>query len=211
MCRGYSAAPCGRTALSSFWNFVTDFGDTAVTLPLAALTIAFLFVSGWRRAAFAFGLALLACAIAIGLAKLALESCGHPLLHTDITNPSGHAAVSTTVYGSLAVLFAGNVAAGRRWIPIAGGAVLLAAIALSRVELDAHSLVEVVLGLAIGLAALALFYRQVAGEPAIAIHGLWLALAGVVVIAIMHGARWPIEDAVRVIVHLIRHNVASCA
>src|SRR5450432_2952759 len=168
-------------ALSSFWNFVTDFGDTAVTLPLAALTIVFLFFSGWRRAAFAFALALLACAIAIGLAKLALESCGHPLLHTDISNPSGHAAVSTTVYGSLAVLFAGNVAAGRRWIPLAGAAILLAGIALSRVVLDAHSLVEVALGLAIGLGGLALFYRQLAAGPAIAIHGLWLALAGVVV------------------------------
>ena len=142
---------------------------------------------------------------------MALESCGHPLLHTDIRNPSGHAAVSTTVYGSLAVLFAGNVSVGRRWIPIAAGAILLAGIALSRVELDAHSLVEVALGLAIGLVGLALFYRQLAAEPAIAIHGLWLALAGVLVIGVMHGVRWPMEDAVRTIVHLIRHNVASCA
>jgi membrane-associated phospholipid phosphatase len=198
-------------ALSSFWNFVTDFGDTAVTLPLAALTIVFLFASGWRRAAVAFALALLACGIAIGLAKLALESCGRPLLHTDISNPSGHAAISTTVYGSLAVLFAGNVAAGRRWIPIVAAAILLVGIALSRVVLDAHSPVETALGLAIGLAGLALFYRLISAEPAVPVRGLWLALAGVLVIGLMHGARWPIEDAVRAMVHLIRHNVASCA
>ena len=109
------------------------------------------------------------------------------------------------------MLFAGNVAAGRRWIPIAAAAILLVGIVLSRVVLDAHSPIETALGLAIGLAGLALFYRLIAAEPAIAIHGLWLALAGVVVIGVMHGARWPIEDAVRAIVHLIRHNVASCA
>jgi membrane-associated phospholipid phosphatase len=193
------------------WNFVTDFGDTAVTLPLAALTIAFLLLSGWKRAALSLAIALAACVIAIGLAKLALESCGTPLLHTEITNPSGHAALSTTVYGSLAVLFAGNVAAKRRWIPIAAATLLLIAIALSRVILDAHSLIEVVLGLAIGLGALVLFYRSLAAGPAVAIHGVWLVLASLVVVAVMHGARWPIEDIVRAIVHLIRHNVPSCA
>ncbi len=197
--------------MPGFWNFVTDFGDTAVTLPLAALTLAFLLLSGWQRAALSLAIALAACGIAIGLTKLALESCGTPLLHTEITNPSGHAAVSTTVYGSLAMLFAGNIAAERRWIPIATAALLLIAIALSRVILDAHSMIEVALGLAIGLGALVLFYRSLAAGPAVAIHGLWLALGAVAVIALMHGARWPIEDVVRAIVHLIRHSVPACA
>lgn len=197
--------------MPGFWNFVTDFGDTAVTLPLAALTLAFLLLSGWQRAALSLAIALAACGIAIGLTKLALESCGTPLLHTEITNPSGHAAVSTTVYGSLAMLFAGNIAAERRWIPIATAALLLIAIALSRVILDAHSMIEVALGLAIGLGALALFHRSLAAGPTVAIHGLWLALGAVAVIALMHGARWPIEDVVRVIVHLIRHSVPACA
>ena len=201
----------GDPALPRFWNFVTDFGDTAVTLPLAALMLAFLLVSGWRRAALSLAIALAACGVAIALTKLALESCGQPLLHTEITNPSGHAAVSATVYGSLAVLFADTTPASRRWIPIAGAGLLLAAIALSRIVLDAHSLIEVVLGLAIGLAALGLFYRYLSTEPAVAIRSLWLALGALAVIALMHGARWPIEDMIRAIVHLIRHNVPSCA
>ena len=83
--------------MQNFWNFVTDFGDTAVTLPLAALTIAFLLMSGWPRAAILFALTIAGCGVGIGLAKLALESCGRPLLRTDITNPSGHAAISTAV------------------------------------------------------------------------------------------------------------------
>ena len=102
--------------MQTFWNFVTDFGDSAVTLPLAALTVAFLFFSRWRRATIAFAITLASCGIAIGLVKLALQSCGRPLLHTEITNPSGHAAMSTAVYGSLALLLNCSVSAERRWV-----------------------------------------------------------------------------------------------
>ena len=197
--------------MQAFWNFVTDFGDSAVTLPLAALTVAFLFFSRWPRAAIAFAITLAGCGIAIGLVKLALESCGRPLLHTEITNPSGHAAMSTAVYGSLALLFGCNVSAERRWLLAAGATTLLGGIAVSRVVLDNHSAAEVAVGFLIGLAALAFFYRVLKAEPAMAFRGRWLAFAAVILIAVMHGSRWPIEDVVRSIVHLIRHSVPSCA
>jgi membrane-associated phospholipid phosphatase len=194
-----------------FWNFVTDFGDTAVTLPLAAATITFLFFSGWPRAALNFALALAGCGIAIGLAKLALESCGHPLLHTDITNPSGHAAISATVYGCLAVLFGSNLPAGCRWLPVAGGFIVVSGIALSRVVLDLHSPPEVAIGLSIGVAAAAMFFRTLPAQPAGAFRSWWLAIIGVAVMAVMHGSRWPVEEVIRSIVHLIRHRIPSCA
>ena len=194
-----------------FWNFVTDFGDSAVTLPLAAATIAFLFLSGWSRAALALALALAGCGIAIGLLKLGLESCGHPLLHTDITNPSGHAAISTTVYGALALLFGHRLPAGRRWFPVVGAFILVSGIAVSRVVLDAHSLPEVAIGLSIGLTAVAVFARALAGLPAPAFRGLWLAIIVIAVMAAMHGSRWPLEQIVHAIVHWIRHGVPRCA
>ncbi len=197
--------------MQTFWNFVTDFGDSAVTLPLAALTLAFLFFSGWSRAGIAFAITLAGCGIAIGLVKLALESCGRSLLHTEITNPSGHAAMSTAVYGSLALLFGGSVPAERRWLLAAGAATLIGGIAVSRVVLDNHSLAEVAAGLLIGAAALAFFYRVLKAQPAMAFGGQWLAFAAVILTAAMHGARWPIEDVVRSIVHLIRHSVPRCA
>ena len=196
--------------MASFWNFITDFGDTAVTLPLAGLTIAFLFLSGWRRAALLFALTLAGCGIAIGLTKLFLQSCGQPLLHVAVTNPSGHAAMSTAVYGSLAILYTAREAAERRWLPWIGAGLLLGAIALSRVILDTHSPIEVALGLAIGLAALALFRRGLADEPAVPFEGFWFAITAAVLIAIMHGTRWPVEDIVRSIAHLIRNSVPSC-
>lgn len=194
-----------------FWNFITDFGDTAVTLPLAAATIVFLLFSGWRRAAIAFVLALIGAGIAIALVKLVLESCGHPLLHTDITNPSGHAAISATVYGCLAVLFGRNLPVGYRWYPGLAAGALMGAIALSRIILDAHSLPEVAVGLAIGGAATAMFFHVLATARAGAFRNLWLILVVALVMAVMHGSRWPIEDIVRSIVRLIRHSVPACA
>jgi membrane-associated phospholipid phosphatase len=197
--------------LETFWNFVTDFGDTAVTLPLAAATVVFLLISRWSRAALSFALSLAGCGLAIGLVKLALESCGRPLLHTDITNPSGHAAVSTAVYGALAILFARNASIERRWIPGVGGAILLTGITASRIVLDTHSPVEVVIGLLIGLAALAAFYRSLTMSARVKFQSHWLAIAALVVVATMHGTRWPIEEVVRDIARLIRHTVPSCA
>ncbi len=196
--------------MPGLWNFITDFGDTAVTLPLAGLTIAFLFFSGWRRAALLIALTLAGCGLAIGLAMLALQSCGQPLLHVAVTNPSGHAAISTAVYGSLAILYTAREATERRWLPWIGAGVLLGAIAFSRVVLDTHSPIEVALGLAIGLAALALFRRGLASGPAVPFEGFWFAITAAVLIAVMHGTRWPVEDVVRSIVHLIRNSVASC-
>jgi len=197
--------------LQTFWNFVTDFGDTAVTLPLAAVTVVFLLISRWSRAALFFALSLAGCGLAIGLVKLTLESCGRPLLHTDITNPSGHAAVSTAVYGALATLFARNASIERRWIPAAGGAILLTGITASRIVLDTHSPAEVVIGLLIGLAALAAFYRALTMSALVKFQSRWLAIAALVVVATMHGTRWPIEEVVRDIARLIRHTVPSCA
>jgi membrane-associated phospholipid phosphatase len=194
-----------------FWNFVTDFGDAAVTLPLAALCIAFLLVSKWYRAALALTLALAACIIAIGLAKIALRSCGQPLLHTDMTSPSGHAALSTTVYGAIALLFGARWPSARRWILLAGAAALVGAIALSRIVLGNHSPVEVAIGLAIGSAALLLFGRLLGAAPALAIHVRWLALLAILVIAGMHGGRWPIEEVARSLALLVRHSVSRCA
>ncbi len=193
------------------WNFVTDFGDTAVTLPLAAATIAFLFFSRWPQAALTFALSLAGCGVAIALVKLALQSCGRPLFHVDVANPSGHAAMSALVYGALAILFSRNIPERYRWLPILAAAVLVGAIALSRVLLDSHSPVEVVIGLSIGVLGTAAFWYFLPARPAGAFHGLWLAAIALIVVGAMHGSRWPIEAVIRSIVDFIRHSVPSCA
>jgi membrane-associated phospholipid phosphatase len=78
----------------SFWKFITDFGDTAVTLPIAVLMAGFLLTAKHVRVAFAW---CRACAGAIAALKLVLFACRHSLGISDLTSRSGHVAMSTAV------------------------------------------------------------------------------------------------------------------
>jgi membrane-associated phospholipid phosphatase len=193
-----------------FWNYVTDFGDTAITLPLSVLMICFLFFLGERRAGIGLALALAACGIAIALVKLVLQSCGHPLLSIDLVNPSGHAALSTMVFGSLGFLLSHGSTAERRWIFTTSSLTIILAIAVSRLALAFHSPAEVLAGVALGLVALIIFCYAARSLPARR-EFLWLGLFALVVIGLIHGSRWPIEEVIQSLVHLIRHSVPACS
>jgi membrane-associated phospholipid phosphatase len=194
----------------SLWNFITDFGDTAVTLPLWALMVAFLAFAGEKRAAACLTLAVALCGLTIGLAKLALQSCGRPLLSIDLVTPSGHAALATVVFGSFAYLLSRGAPAERRWIFAAGAVIIILCIAVSRIALAVHSTTEVVAGLCIGLSALAIFGR-LAGPLLEHQSILWLCVPAAVLIAVFHGSRLPVEEIVQSLIHLIRYSVPACA
>lgn len=194
----------------SFWRFVTDLGDSAVTLPLAALALLYLLLAHWPRAAVALAISLAAGGTAIAALKLALQSCGERLLQTTVIDPSGHVAMSTMIYGALALLLGGALSGAWRWAIYAAVALLIAAIAASRILLHAHNPGEVLAGLAVGLGALLLF-RHLRGDP---IPGglkvSRLALSALLLMVVMHGTRWPIEEEIRGMVALIRAGVPQC-
>lgn len=186
------------------WRFITDFGDTAVTVPLALLMAGFLVAAREPRLALGWAAAVLGCAGAVGALKLAFSVCGDPWVGPSLTSPSGHTAMSILVYGGFATV----ISAGATWwvrAALIGGAALLAiAIALSRAILHAHSPLEVEIGLAVGLTALALLVAIVArwrrrqrGGPAEQLPVGSLAIAALVVALLFHGERWPAEQIVR--------------
>ena len=142
--------------MREFWQFATNLGDGAVTLPLGALMLLFLLRSHWPRAAAALGVSLVAGALIIALLKLVLQSCGYYLLHTMMINPSGHVALSTMVYGALAILLGGAISGWRRVAVHGALALLIGGIALSRLTLLVHNPGEVLAGLTIGVGALVL-------------------------------------------------------
>lgn len=196
--------------LLSFWLFVTDLGDSAVTLPLAALALLYLLLSHWPRAAVALAISLAAGGTAIAALKLALQSCGERLLQTTVIDPSGHVAMSMMIYGALALLLGGALSGLWRWAVHAAFALLIAAIAASRIVLHAHNPGEVVAGLVVGLGALLLFYR-LRGDPVPGgLRVSRLALSAMLLMVAMHGTRWPIEDEIREMVALIRAGVPQC-
>ncbi len=170
--------------------FVTELGDGVVIALVAAAVLAWLLCRrSWRAAGYwvaAMGFGQLAATTL----KLVLQR-PRPLADqydglSAYAFPSGHAAMSMVAYGFLAVLVARNFSSPRRWLAYALAALLISAIAVSRLYLGAHWLSDVLGGLSLGLAWVSLlaiaYYHHSApvpmpkGLPYVAL--LALALAG---------------------------------
>ncbi len=186
----------GGYQLRAIWHFVTDFGDTAVTVPLAGLMVGFLLAARRPRLAIGWGLAILGGASAVAVLKLVLSACDHPLNGFGLSSPSGHTAMSISVYGGFAAVIATTLTRPARAAVIAGTAALIIAIALSRILLNYHSTIEVAVGLAVGIAALAIIVAIVARHPPQRLSLGWLAAGALVVCALFHGTHWPAEQAI---------------
>jgi membrane-associated phospholipid phosphatase len=173
------------------WDFVTDFGDSAVTVPLALLTLIFLVVAGRGQLALGWGLAIGGCGVAIGALKLVFGACNSGLTTVGIVSPSGHTAMSVAVYGSLALLVAARLPRRFRSVVISAAAVSLIVIAVSRIVLHDHTPAEIAVGLIVGAGAVGGFRAVLRHHEAPPLGGLLLLGAGLV--AALHGTRWMIE------------------
>jgi membrane-associated phospholipid phosphatase len=183
-------------SMAAAWNFVTDFGDIAVTAPLATLMAGFLVAARRPPLAIAWGAAIIGCAGAIGLLKLALVDCGRPLAGPVLASPSGHTAMSIAVYGGFAAIVGTRLALPARAAAMAGALSLAIGIALSRLVLRDHNAIEVAVGLAVGSAALVVIAVSVGRERPATLPVGYLLAAAVVVALIFHGERWPAEPAI---------------
>lgn len=140
-----------------FIQTLTDFGDLAVLLPLAAVVTLWLLAVRQPLAVVGWLVAIALCAGGTAVLKIYFFICP-PLI--DLHSPSGHTSLGTLVYGALTLAVAAAFTGWRRWAIVGAGAVFIAGIGISRVLVQAHSIPEVVLGSILGLAALALFARQ---------------------------------------------------
>jgi membrane-associated phospholipid phosphatase len=183
-------------------NFLTDFADEAVVLPLALAVGVALLVLGWRRGAMAWLVAVGGTLALVLVLKLAGWACGPPLLRT----PSGHAAAAAVVCGGLALIMIRRDRP-RRALLIA---VLAAAVVgTSRLLLGAHSLPEVLLGGAIGIAGASLLAR-LAGPPPQGLRARWVAAVAVAVLVVFHGTRLPAEPRIGDLAFRLAHQFRVC-
>ena len=176
-------------------TFLTDFADQAVVLPLALVVALVLALTGWKRGAFIWLLAVLGTIGTIALLKIAFATCGPAQFGGVVKSPSGHTASAAIIYGGLIALI------GRRWGASIGWAFLAAPVAvlvigLSRVELGAHTLPEVVIGGVIGCAGV-LAVLVIAGAPPPRLHSPRLIGPAVFVAVVMHGNHLHGEDQIR--------------
>jgi membrane-associated phospholipid phosphatase len=154
-----------ETLLWKLNDAVTNLGDSAILLPVSVGTLLWLLVFHSAQAARAWGIAMLIAAVPILLLKLVLQTCDSPLMDLRIMTPSGHAAFGTAVYGCLAVLI-------RRekdgWLPVLAtvGAVLaVAGICITRIIMNVHSPIEVLIGLTLGMVSIFVFRSFLNGAP----------------------------------------------
>jgi len=176
--------------------FVTELGDGFVIALVSVAVLAWLLrlrkwrVAGYWSAAIVFG------QLAATIFKLVLQ---RPRPLADIYDglstyafPSGHAVMSTVVYGFLAVLVARQLSQSRRWVAYAMAALLISAIAMSRLYLGAHWLSDVLGGLSLGLVWVSLlgiaYYRH---SPQISLPK---SLSGVALIALLLAGGWHVSD-----------------
>jgi len=175
-------------------RFVTDFADQAVVLPVALAVLLALGLLGWRQAALAWGVCVAATLGSTLLLKLVVMACAVGGAE-GLVSPSGHTACAACVYGGAAGLL---VRARRSGIAAAGltAAGVACLVGLTRVWLGVHTLADVCVGGAVGLAG-ASAMRAAAGERP---HGLamWrLGAAALAVMLLFHGRRLDAEPRLR--------------
>jgi undecaprenyl-diphosphatase len=135
----------------------TAIGSPVVVDVVAAVVVVVLLVVGWWRAAVVVALARLGELVCEFAVKVLVARPRPALVHpvasaSGYSFPSGHAGGSAAVYGALALLALAGVAGWARLILVTGAALLVAAVAMSRVLLGVHYPSDVAAGVALGLA-----------------------------------------------------------
>ena len=167
---------------------MTDFGDAAVLLPLAAAMLLWLLVCASRSAIW-WVVSVGFCVGLTALLKVFFYGCPPA---PDMRSPSGHTAFGMLVYGAIAWAAAMPGRGLRRLMAIGIGAGFVLTIAISRLLLDAHSPPEVGLGLVIGGASLGLFAWNYRRSPA---PQVWpLLVAAGLLMTLLHGQELHAEE-----------------
>ena len=171
-------------------QFLTDFADQAVILPLVFAVALVSAAQGWWRGASAWVVAVSGALASLFALKLAIYAHGQPWPIGDVHSPSGHTGSAAVAYAGVAVLL------GLRWAAVPLAAVAAAGVGASRLALGAHTPGDVVVGGAVGVAAVAVLVALVGPRPRGTAR--WpLAAAVAAVLAVFHGQHLPIEGGIR--------------
>jgi membrane-associated phospholipid phosphatase len=146
--------------------------------------------------------------------KLCFLPCGHLIPEWQLHSPSGHAAASFAAYGGFAVLESRlRTLRWQRVLILTSGLAFAALIAASRVVLHAHTLPEVLLGSAVGLAVPAIllwriksFSRGTIAKPLLL--ALFLPL---ILLIVFHGKTLPVEGLIASVAQSLARTLGICA
>ena len=175
-------------------QFVTDFGDQAVLLPLA-LGVALLFgLTGWHRGAIAWTTAIGGTLGLMLVLKLGFLACDNHL-PDHLRSPSGHTAAAASIYGGLLALAIRRITGHERWT-LACTVAIAAVIGTSRLALGVHTGPEVVIGGIVGVCG-GLATVALAGAPPPGLRLRGMAAVTLFVLVLFHGFHLPAEAAIK--------------
>jgi undecaprenyl-diphosphatase len=170
---------------------VTGLGDAIVLSSVLAAGCAWLTLRGRCNAALHWLAASLSAFALTRLLKAAIDA-PRPSDVFEATSaaafPGAHTSLAIAVYGFLAVLVARELTLPRRWMPYIGAALLVIPIAFSRLYFGLDWLSDVLAGVAMGLACVALFGIAYRRHPARPLG--WPALLGVAALALAVPGAW---------------------
>lgn len=152
--------------LSRAMLLISDGHETVRVLAGVALLAMWRFFRGDRAAVLSLAVVPIGQLVNVGLKQVferARPVVPEPLVHLSTYSfPSGHAVASTVLYGVLCALALQRVKS-RFWRMAAAAAAtaMVLLVAFSRVYLGAHYLSDVIAGIAVGVACVAVFLRRV--------------------------------------------------
>lgn len=176
-------------------NFLTDFADEAVVLPVAATVLVVLLALGWRRGALAWAASVVGVLGVMLVLKLVVFACGWRIPWAGLASPSGHTAAAAVVYGGLLALLIPRALGGTVAAALAGGGFALI-FGLTRLALHVHTVPDVLLGAGVGTAG-AVVMRSLAGTPPPRLGSPRLAVAVCLAMVLFHGHRLAAEERIR--------------
>ncbi len=180
------------TSIEMTWTSITDFGDSAAMLPVAALLFGWLLIDRRVRAASLWAVLFIAQTALVVATKIAFRGWGIGSEALDFTGISGHSMLACSVIPICFLMLTQQAGRAARLLAAGLGLAAGVAIAVSRVELDQHSWSEVIAGCALGGGVTALFAaladrsRAAARLPAPMIAAVLAAL-----LLLIHGTRAP--------------------
>jgi membrane-associated phospholipid phosphatase len=188
---------------------LTLLGDARLLLPASVALFVGLRVRADPRVSAAWLVAVVTCLALTVAAKLVFYKCGWWVGAYRLSSPSGHASLGTTFFGSVLLLLVRGKRFPASLLPILGVTSLVALIGYSRVALVKHTIPEVVVGCAIGLGCVALFWhlwtrsRLPLAPPKTMALVLGVLCGGVVLLGLRSGA----EPVIRSIA--FSHNLST--
>ncbi len=135
------------------WHWLTFFGDSMLLLPCGIIIVVLLlWKADTRRTSLHWLLLFCGAGGIVIVSKLAFMGWGIGSRALDFTGFSGHSALSASIWPVMIWILASRSSRRLRLAAVAGGYLLALIIGVSRVVLHAHSVSEVIAGLALGFA-----------------------------------------------------------